>query len=41
MASGGIGIGEGKREKIRGNVPEDNSETLGWRILREGTGYIY
>jgi hypothetical protein len=31
---GGIGIGEGKRENIRGNIPEENSETLGWRILR-------
>jgi hypothetical protein len=31
---GDIGIGEGRRENIRGNVPEDNSETLGWRNLR-------
>ena len=37
----GIGIGERSRENIRGNVPEENSETLGWRILREGTDYIY
>ena len=37
----GIGIGEGKGKNIEGNVPEENSETLGWRILREGTGYIY
>ena len=36
-----IGIGEGKRENIEGNIPEDISETLGWRILREGTDYIY
>ena len=36
----GIGIGERGRENIRGNVPEEISETLGWRILREGTGYI-
>jgi hypothetical protein len=31
---GDIGIGEGKRENIRTNSPEENSETLGWRILR-------
>ena len=37
----GIGIGEGGREIIRGNIPEEISETLGWRILREGTDYIY
>ena len=37
----GIGIGEGGRENIRGNVPEEISETLGWRILRKGTDYIY
>ena len=37
----GIGIGEGRREIIKGNVPEEISETLGWRILREGTDYIY
>jgi hypothetical protein len=37
---GGIGIGEGRRENIRGNVPEDNSGTLGWRNLRVG-GRLY
>ena len=37
----GIGIGEGKRGKHKGNVPEEISETLGWRILREGADYIY
>ena len=31
----GIGIGEGEKENIRGNSPEEYSETLGWRILRE------
>jgi hypothetical protein len=31
---GVIGIGEGKSESIRGNVPEEISKTLGWRILR-------
>ena len=36
-----LGIGEGRRENIRGNVPEEYSETLGWRILREGVNYIY
>ena len=37
---GGIGIGEGKKENIRGNSPEEYSETLGWRILRE-RGQLY
>ena len=38
----GIGIGERGKGKHKGeNVPEEISETLGWRILREGTGYIY
>jgi hypothetical protein len=37
----GISIGEGIRENIRGNVPEENSKTLGWRILRvRGGEYI-
>jgi hypothetical protein len=38
---GDIGIGEGERENIRTNSPEENSETLGWRILREGGTTIY
>jgi hypothetical protein len=37
----GISIGEGIRENIRGNVPEENSKTLGWRILRVRGGRIY
>ena len=37
----GIGIGEGRRENIRGNSPEEYSETLGWRILRERGATIY
>ena len=28
------------RESMREDVPEENSETLGWRILREGDDYI-
>ena len=33
-----IGIGEGRRENIKGKM---YLRTLGWRILREGTDYIY
>jgi hypothetical protein len=36
-----MGIGGGERKNIRGNVPEENSETLGWRFLREGLDYTY
>ena len=35
-----IGIGRGEKENIRGNSPEEYSETLGWRILRE-RGQLY
>ena len=34
----GIGIGEGGRENIKGNIPEDNSETLGWRMSEPLSG---
>ena len=36
----GICVGGGEKENIRGNSPEEYSEMLGWRILRE-KGQLY